>query len=367
MLWNLPCTKVISFFSQNKFEGKNDMSKFFSKENKGAMTLEATIAVPVFMFAVLSIAFFTRVIYIQNHFQSALNKTAVELSTYSYLYHVSNLSKLHNDFSDVLNVMENLSNTSNTPSNQPANILSNFAKKEFQEQKGFLLESLVKKRLKENLNASIFKPTNVGAYIVVSTVDPLDSISFKGSNLFDDNKTIDIMVSYKVKIKLPIDFIEPLTINQRAIIKGFLGGDNSSRNSVLFEDLYANEDNEYGDLWNNEKYSPMERGKIITKLELSKIDLGTDELFEVRSIDISLKSYDTEQKLLYTMKSEINKLYAKSNKNKAQNRKKTLLIVVPQGALQNIPSSLITKASEYSNVKGITLQFKEGYGKSDNS
>jgi hypothetical protein len=73
------------------------------KNKKGSLTLEAAISLPIFMCVFLTIAFFMRVVYIQNNVQYALNGAANELSTYSYLYSVSGFQELNDSVSGEMN------------------------------------------------------------------------------------------------------------------------------------------------------------------------------------------------------------------------------------------------------------------------
>ncbi|TCT11648.1 TadE-like protein [Natranaerovirga pectinivora] len=56
------------------------------KLNKGSLTVEAALVLPIFIFAILFISYFIKVIYIQENIQHALDQTATHLATYAYAY-----------------------------------------------------------------------------------------------------------------------------------------------------------------------------------------------------------------------------------------------------------------------------------------
>lgn len=60
-----------------------------NKNNKGVLTVEATISYTIFMMVILTILFLMRIVYAYGLMQHADQSTAKELSTYTYLYQVS--------------------------------------------------------------------------------------------------------------------------------------------------------------------------------------------------------------------------------------------------------------------------------------
>lgn len=58
-------------------------------KNKGSITVEASIILPIFISAVLTIAFLIKLVYIHEVIQHAINETAGQMASYSYFYHIS--------------------------------------------------------------------------------------------------------------------------------------------------------------------------------------------------------------------------------------------------------------------------------------
>lgn len=60
------------------------------KREKGAIVIEATISLTVFIFAILTILSLVDIAYVQAKMSVALNSAAKEISQYSYLYYKFN-------------------------------------------------------------------------------------------------------------------------------------------------------------------------------------------------------------------------------------------------------------------------------------
>ena len=65
------------------------------RNQKGSLTVEAALTLPIFICVVISIAFFIKILFVHELIQHAISETANELSTYSYIYSVSGLQKAH--------------------------------------------------------------------------------------------------------------------------------------------------------------------------------------------------------------------------------------------------------------------------------
>ncbi len=67
------------------------------KKEKGAVIVEASIALPVFMFAIITILSIVNICYVQAKMQIAVNSTAKEMSQYFYLYGLAGLDDAQQD------------------------------------------------------------------------------------------------------------------------------------------------------------------------------------------------------------------------------------------------------------------------------
>ena len=100
-------------------------NKLKSEEN-GSVTIEATISLSAFMFAIVTILTIVNICIVQARVSYAINTTAKEISQYSYLYSLTGLnerekelygagkeqtqdiSKILSDVNTVYNEIENL-------------------------------------------------------------------------------------------------------------------------------------------------------------------------------------------------------------------------------------------------------------------
>lgn len=63
--------------------------------SQGSVTVEAAIALPAFICAVLAIAFIMKIIYVHEIIQHAITETADEIASYTYIYSAAGLQSLH--------------------------------------------------------------------------------------------------------------------------------------------------------------------------------------------------------------------------------------------------------------------------------
>ena len=69
-------------------EERHDMMK------KGSITVEAALALPVFLFAVVSVVFLMKIVYTHELIQHAIAETADELAASGYIFRISGLEDL---------------------------------------------------------------------------------------------------------------------------------------------------------------------------------------------------------------------------------------------------------------------------------
>lgn len=74
----------------------------YRKFHKGSVTVEAAIALPAFICAVITVAFLLKVIYVQEMIQHAISETADEIASYSYIYAATGLNRIHDELNSGL-------------------------------------------------------------------------------------------------------------------------------------------------------------------------------------------------------------------------------------------------------------------------
>jgi hypothetical protein len=393
------------------------------KTKEGSLTVEAAIALPIFMCAFLSIIYFIKVINIQNNVQYALNGAANELATYSYLYSVSGLQHANDTLNDNIEqngqlasdhaakileafdaLGENLQSAKNStgqllegdtsqietleelydksksspkdvqevfkdirsnPKKEFISIASLFASSGFVKVKGELSKPLIRLFMRKYADIKIFNSKRgPGAYIEVKEgQDPFEIFDLNKSRIFVDNKTIDIVVRYKIKTALPINFLPEITMEQRATVRAWLDGDGSGKK----EEGESGSDSQKS-LWDE---SPFDYGTIITQEELKSYPdryPKSGDAYEVRSINLDANSYKDLNKVKYTAKNSINKFFDKTSKDKGINSR-TLIIVVPEGTLSEEVKKLFEELKAQANAMNppVNVIYKEGYGRQSQS
>jgi len=400
-------------------------------KNKGSLTLEAAISLPVFICVILSIAFLTRIVILHNLMQHAINDTANEIATYSYLYSASQLQEAHDNTKDkieegkvtfskhldtTLEIYKSLSNTSDkagdlkdsldnignvdqiindtkdlegslknneVDAKKAKEIISDISsdpKKElvsmaclmadgaFEDVKSQLIAvPLTKLFFKKHLSTD---EMNADQRLKnLNVVDGFDGLDFSESTIFKDNKSIDIIVRYKIKTQLPINFLPDIYFIQRTTVRAWLDGDGTSKYEPPAEETTTG-------LW--DMVDTAQRGREIQKLEgrnlpgnfpvITKYDDG--DAYMIRSIDLDaptyLKTSNVESKIKSFIK-EFNEFQDGIYQGKEINMtSRTLIIVVPEGTSGN-SQSIIDKYTSIAESKGIKLIIKEGYGRRANT
>lgn len=68
--------------------------------NRGSITVEAAIVLPVFICVAISLAMLIKLVYVHDIIQHSINEAANELAAYAYIYHVSDLQKIDDTIQD---------------------------------------------------------------------------------------------------------------------------------------------------------------------------------------------------------------------------------------------------------------------------
>ncbi len=281
------------------------MSNKFSKES-GSVTIEATISLSAFMFAIVTLLTIVNICIVQAKVSMAINASAKELSHYSYLYSLTGLNGAQNKLaqaaeeakktpdgviSDVNTVFTEIQNLGKTDREEADDITSLLTQIKSSYDNGMEAAGDLKDRLEEmakdpkkvafglakiaandgwNLGMSrlIAAPLSkqlskknlvstengdVEAYLKHLGVKPsasgsyLDGLDFSKSTIFPNGSNeIRINVSYDVKViaLLPINF--SFHFNQTAVTHGWLAGEESYRTTKQ-----ALEKTENNNIWTN--------------------------------------------------------------------------------------------------------------------
>ncbi len=226
------------------------------KNESGSVTVEATISLSAFMFAIVTLLTIINICIVQARISYAINTTAKEISQYSYLYALTGLNasqselesagkedtlpldNVFNDINAMYNEIENLGSTGLSTESNIDDIsakwdsISGSLENMKDEKSKLIMEPLAKAMCKKHLVST--KEGDVDAYLKSLGVRPdatgsyYKGIDYNGSTLFPNGSNeIKICVSYDVKViaLLPIDF--SFHFEQTAITNGWLAGESS--------------------------------------------------------------------------------------------------------------------------------------------
>ncbi len=328
------------------------------------MTVEASIALPVFICVIISIAFFMKVFYVHEIIQHAISDTASEISTYSYIYSVSGIQKLHDETADGLEkekevaqrqvktvvnsvnafrevndeindtaesvktgdvgeTIENLDELyqsteelenrykdletvvkeiANNPKQELKSLASAFARTGFEDMKAeLILKPMTKAFMVKHLKGGNVNDADK-RLISLNVVGGFDGLDFSQSRLFEDKKHIDIIVRYRVKLNLPVNVLPELNLVQRATVRAWLDGEGAPGGAISNkEDIWALSDWERG-----RRIQEMYGRNLPENFEtLTKFDNGAAAV--VTSINLNNKTYqDNKRAVAYRVNSVIN-------------------------------------------------------------
>ena len=269
------------------------------RKESGSVTIEATISLSAFMFAIVTILTIVNICIVQAKMSYAINTTAKEISQYSYLYSLTGLNnsqdmlykagvegtkdvtKILTDINAVYNEIENLGNTGNqSPDNieqimsawddvagsaqkieeagssiyesisdiadDPKNLLFGIAKMAASD--GFdlvksrliaapLAKVMVQKHLVNSKDASVEDSLKFLNVVPSATGSYLDGLDFKQSSLFPHGSNeIRINVQYDVKVIALLPINFSFHFNQTAVTHGWLAGEQSYQSSQEYVD-----------------------------------------------------------------------------------------------------------------------------------
>lgn len=152
-------------------------------DNKGSFTVEAALALPIFIFAIIAFLFVFRMVLMQIQLQGALTEAAKELSGSAYL-----TVEAKEDSENEKKIQEQLQNTG-------GKLASGAIIRKY-----FVNEKQYKNMLSKD-------------------------ISYVGSSYLDEEKSIDLIGEYCVEIPIPIIRLCKIPIMQRVKTRAYIGVD----------------------------------------------------------------------------------------------------------------------------------------------
>lgn len=340
------------------------------RKERGAIVVEATVALTAFIFMILTILSVVNVCYAQAKIAVSLNSAAKEISQYSYLYYVTGLNKLDQKSSDgtegsvdlakhtidgVDTFMDALTTAGNSLESgdfdslvsaveqgkgtvdslvteygdaigdDPRGFVIGMGKMALSESKEVLksqvfAKTLAKSFMKKNLRAT--PGDDPDAFLKrLHVVNGMDGLDFQYSTLMAHGKSneIQLVVTYKVKLIQLLNLDFDFTIRQCSKTRAWGNGISkmNPQNNELPTEVKHNGEN----IWDMKDAT--NRGKVIVAKEKEKYDYtdsgagfdaydnqgGKNEFVTVISVDTHSKSYQTVSGLKGRISAAYNSLY----------------------------------------------------------
>ncbi|WP_432663226.1 pilus assembly protein [Wukongibacter baidiensis] len=275
------------------------MKSFINKGQRGSLTVEAAIVLPIFICAVLTIGFFTKIVYTHEIIQHAITEAVNEMASSSYLYYTSGVQNIDNTIDseleekkqksqehldsitdcynelndsvgqlksdsknvyegvgrgDVKGISESISGISSDGQNIKENVgeIQSVIEDIAEDPKGEMISiaALIAKIGYDKGKTAIGNQL-IGYYVKkhgltderLKSLD-IDKLDFSKSSYFKSNEDIDVVVKYNVDIPLPIKFTSNIPIVQRATARAWMGGDDGYSGEGEDENDGEEEDND---------------------------------------------------------------------------------------------------------------------------
>lgn len=337
------------------------------RNNKGALTIEASISYSIFLMVVVSVLYIMRIVYVYGLVQHAVGQTAKELSMYSYLYQVSGINdlnsqvngatqgrtvKFNEDMGELIGFYEKFSSgdfsASYDGTTDPKEILKNIgaavlgeAGREVNQQ---LFELAARPMIAGYIGADS-KGNGADARLrALRVVDGIQGLNLGNSSFFEDGQTIDLVVCYTIDPLMPIDILPNMNLANRAYVRGMSGSSIFGSNHADHKEAEKEEESSVWDL------PPMERGKEIQNQQnignlpdkfstFSSFDRDTGKATAEFSIDIRDASYQDEKKLKNYLRTKCNKVmnftdttYGGVTVKADEIKEREMILYIPSGA-----------------------------------
>ena len=330
---------------------------------RGSITVEAAILLPIFIAAIMTFVFIIKVYYIHEIVQQAITSACEEMSLYSLLYYETNADEL-------ISSLEKFTSSQNADSVSGntwiAPIVEQFGKDASDYVRAQMaLVPISKILVKKNLEVSYFD--NVDKRLrLLNLKDGFEGIDFSNSRILADDKSIDIIISYKMSFPFLKEFIPEINITQMASSYVWAGEAGVK---------YAEEEAEATCVWN---MSNINRGKEIRKLQGANLPFNfpTIAIFKngtatsIKSLNIDEVYYKNSNNLKKKLLLYINMLeeFERGESGgiaieKWQVYKKELRLIIPETELMANQQQTINECMQVAREKGIDLVIIKAYGK----
>lgn len=345
------------------------------------MTLEASLVLPIFLSAVLTVMFIIKLAYTHEVIGHALTETADEIAGVSYIYAASGLEKTAYELQEGLEtkgrqtgetlkrVMDSLGELNGdtlhagTPAmpDNPMEALKGaaafIAAGAIDDMGTELFIPLAKAAMKKYLAGGSREEADIRLK-ALNVVNGLDGLDFSESAfLEEDSGDIDLVVTYRVHIPVPFKIIPDIQMTQRASVKAWLNGDeggiiHDSGDSIWNLDNFTRGDRlraQFGGTL--PKAFPVIAGfSGGTALMIKSMDLTTPYYQFSANVEEKLKGYIRELSLFKGAKRGDIEIEAKDI------ARKHLKLIIPDNEYESGIMEALDRSSRYALQSGVGLE-----------
>lgn len=182
---------------------------------KASISVEASLVLPVFLFAVLAFLYFFQIMYLQDMLSEAMTQAAAECSEYAYIY--DSVMSAGDEGT------KKEAKQSDTDRNEGNSYLPSDSVKE-NTQNNAQENSVISKLLDTALFSEM-----VGKYVDKSWLEQscveggYEGIIFYGSSFMEEDSRIQVTASYSLKLPVPDFLSQRILVQQKIVHRGFVG------------------------------------------------------------------------------------------------------------------------------------------------
>lgn len=184
---------------------------------QASLTVEATFALPIFIYVVLVFMYFLQILYIGEAIQSGITEVAKSSSNYAFLYKTI----MENEQDSKMESVEGSGNESkDTSENETVESMENLNEEDSKTPNNSIISSLVD---------GTFYQLKLRDYVDVESINRscirggYKGITFLKSSFMQDGETVDVIAIYRVRFPVLFFNLRDYTVVQRVRTRGFIG------------------------------------------------------------------------------------------------------------------------------------------------
>ncbi|MDR1439854.1 MAG: hypothetical protein LBJ10_07560 [Clostridiales bacterium] len=357
--------------------GAGGLPKLPLLRQDGSVTLEAAIAMPVYICVVVAIAFILKCVYAHERIQHAISQASQEIAGSSYVYGLSGALDAQREAEGAAHRARDKAKDTVLKAWGLENWLPDGVSGMIGDQIDSAAQSMV-----EGANSAIFSQyagSVVKKYLAgedgqtagLGVVGGLDGLDFAGSAyLADGSEDVVVMVAYKMRAPIFIRALSEYAFAQKACAKAWLYGEGAAPEGG------GGEDAEF-DIWSLGNF---ERGLKIREIfhanlpqsfpGISAFDSGTATL--IKSLDTTAASYQSARTVSQVIGAYIDDLAGYAGQERPwgsegivirneEIRLRRLVLVIPKNGIEPEISAAIDACVQTALSRGVYMQV-ERYG-----